>query len=379
VAKNDAERTVPGFHPSRLPPPGFDVRTASERELLLHGIPRRPNPETHPRLAALWSEYATRRITYVTPELEPAPFSRQRDSDLLNRRRLLERELARLEAKELWRDRVRVMDVATSGSERGTLVERRSGTPIGLKQLNILKDPTIRLHIGDVLALLPETNPIWSGAYVQRPVSEPITTVTGQWNVPGVSPPASAWQGSGFADGTYLCFAWVGIDGTDGSNDVLQAGTGSQCIVQNGKLASTSFYAWTEWFSLPSQVVNGFQVQVGDQILCTVCAPYQNTNGVALFLNRTTNQAVSIPIFPPAATSLSGNVAEWIVEDPGTYPPGALFPFPSYGSVFFTQCTAGTKNTELNLWDGKEMDMVQGGVTLSWGVIQNKSTLWCHD
>jgi hypothetical protein len=361
-----------------LPPPGFNVGAASERELLLHGIPRRPNPETHPRLAALWSEYATRQVTFITPELEPAPFSRQLDRGLLDRRRLLERELARLEAKELWRDRARVMDIAMSGSRGGTLTEPRSGTPTGLNLSSILKDPTVRLHIGDVLALLPETSSIWSGAYVQRPVSEPVITVTGQWNVPGVFPPSSAWQGSGFADGTYLCVAWVGIDGTDGSNDVLQAGTGSQCIVQNGKLASTSFFAWTEWFSLPWVVVKSFPVRVGDQMLCTVCAPFQNTNGVALFLNRTTNQATSIPISPPAGTSLSGNVAEWIVEDPQTLA-GPLYPFPSYGSVFFTQCTAGTQNAELNLWDGKELDMVQGGVTLSSGVIQNKSSLWCHD
>jgi hypothetical protein len=102
--------------------------------------------------------------------------------------------------------------------------------------------------------------------------------------------PSSAWQGSGFADGTYLCVARVGIDGTDGLNDVLQAGTGSQCIAQNSKLASTSFFVWTEWFSLPWVVVKSFPVQVGDQILCTVCAPFQNTNGVAMFLNRTTNQ-----------------------------------------------------------------------------------------
>ena len=90
-------------------------------------------------------------------------------------------------------------------------------------------------------------------------------------------------------------------------------------------------------------------------------------------------RALRRPGNPPSGTSLSGNVAEWIVEDPSTIPDHKLYPFPNYGSTFFTGCAAGTKSFELNLSSGKEIDMVQGGVTLSSGVIQNKSTLRCHD
>ncbi|HEY5207735.1 MAG TPA: G1 family glutamic endopeptidase [Roseiarcus sp.] len=350
-----AEAELKHFHTFRLPPRGFNVLDASDRELMLHGLPRRPNPETHPLLADKWSRLAARRFEFIEPKFEIAPFKRSVDVALVERRRLIEQELLRFERKELVRDRGKLMfDLA---------FDLRLSDRVDLKS-----------KIAELLALLPETSSNWSGAYVKRPASEPLMTVTGQWNVNGVSPPFSA---TGLADGTYLCGVWVGIDGTQGTNDVLQAGTGSQCVVTGGKFVSTSFFAWTEWFSLGSIVVANFPVAAGDEISCTVCAPFGNTHGTALFNNLTSGLTTTIGINPPAAVSLSGNVAEWIVEDPSTAS-NTLYPFPNYGSTFFNGCTAGTKSFEFNLSQAKEIDMVQGGVTLSSGVIQNKSTLWCH-
>jgi hypothetical protein len=45
-------------------------------------------------------------------------------------------------------------------------------------------------------------------------------------------------------------------------------------------------------------------------------------------------RALRRPGNPPSGTSLSGNVAEWIVEDPSTIPDHKLYPFPNYGSTF---------------------------------------------
>ncbi len=356
--KSRAHSPLKHFHGFKLPPRGFDVIAASDRELVLHGFPRRPNAETHPVLAEKWSRIASRHFQFIEPELEIAPFRRNVDVALMERRRIIQQELIRYEHKEVVRDRGRLLFDLTKVLE----------SPLS-------ESIKLRTKLSDLLAFLPETSNNWSGAYVRRPVSEPIMTVTGQWNVNGVNPP---WSASGLTDGTYLCGVWVGIDGTAGSNDVLQAGTGSQCVVKGGKFVSTGFFAWTEWFSLGSVIVANFPVAVGDQISCTVCAPFGNTHGTALFNNLTSGLTTSIGLDPPAGTSLSGNVAEWIVEDPGTSS-GGLFPFPNYGSTFFTGCVAGTKNVELNLSEGTEIDMVQGGVTLSSGVIQNKSTLWCHD
>jgi hypothetical protein len=202
--------------------------------------------------------------------------------------------------------------------------------------------------------------------------------VTGEWTVPGVNPPSSAWNGKGYNDGTYLCGVWVGIDGTKGTNDVMQAGTASQCVVSGGKMVSTSFFAWTEWFSLLSVTVSNYPVQVGDLISCTVCAPFGNTHGTAMFNNLTTGVTTTIGINPPAGVSLAGNVAEWIVEDPSTAA-NTSYPFPNYGSTHFYDCTAGSKNIELDLGSGTMIDLVDASNNvISSSLIETNRTLFCR-
>ena len=73
-----------------------------------------------------------------------------------------------------------------------------------------------------------------------------------------------------------------------------------------------------------------------------------------------------------------GNVAEWIVEDPGQAG-GGLFPFPNDGSTFFNDCTAGTKNIELDLGTGREIDLVDvANNVISSGSIENNRSLFCR-
>jgi hypothetical protein len=333
------------FRAFKTPHHDFDPYKASERELMVHGLPQRPNRESHPRLAAKWERIvAQHRFHYIAPEIKVIPSLRRNvDADLIKRRSLYEHEFTR------YRDKLSLK----VSSER-------------------LRD------ILKLLALLPETSSNWSGAYVKRPASEQIVTVTGEWRVPGVNPPASAWNGSGYNDGTYICVCWVGIDGTQGSNDVMQAGTGSQCVVSGGKMISTSFFAWTEWFSLPWITVVNFPVQVGDIISCTVCAPFGNAHGTAMLNNLTRNTTTNVGIDPPSGTTLVGNVAEWIVEDPGQAG-GGLFPFPNYGSTFFNDCAAGTKNIELDLGTAREIDLVDvANNVISSGSIENNRTLFCR-
>src|SRR5271155_3393658 len=56
-------------HP--LPPEGFDPRTGSARDLRRYGLPQRPDPAIHPKLAARWDEIFSRKITYVSPTFRP--------------------------------------------------------------------------------------------------------------------------------------------------------------------------------------------------------------------------------------------------------------------------------------------------------------------
>jgi len=88
--------------------------------------------------------------------------------------------------------------------------------------------------------------------------------------------------------------------------------------------------------------VGDFPVEVGDLISCTVCAPFGPTHGTAMFNNLTSGATANVGIDPPWGRPhklrhwrLAGNVAEWIVEDPGK-PDGGYYPFPDYGSTFFS-------------------------------------------
>jgi hypothetical protein len=223
----------------------------------------------------------------------------------------------------------------------------------------------------------PGTSTVWSGAAADRPASEPFVTVTGQWVVPSVSPPQSAWNGTGYNDGTYKCSVWVGLDGWHGTNDVLQAGTTSVVTVSGGVAGSPSCYAWIEWYGLASKPQSNFPVNPGEAILCTVCTPFGNAHGTAMFVNQNTGLAMNYPIDPPAGVTLSGNVAEWIVEDPGKLT-GGQWPFPNYGKTIFQHCTAGTKNISLNLADACPINLIDGArKVISQCTIDSDTSLTC--
>ena len=55
------------------PPADFDPLTASDRELLVHGYPTRPDARIQPELAARWQEMMSRPLRFVQPEFELLP------------------------------------------------------------------------------------------------------------------------------------------------------------------------------------------------------------------------------------------------------------------------------------------------------------------
>ena len=120
-------------HP--LPPKGFDPRTASARELRRYGLPQRPDPALHPKLAARWDEIFSRKITYVTPAFRP-------------------------------------LDELLPGIERRARPRR------------------------DFVTV---TNSTWSGAVVHATGSQTFTWVLGQWNVPDLAAAAGGGSQYTFA------------------------------------------------------------------------------------------------------------------------------------------------------------------------------------
>jgi hypothetical protein len=301
------------FRIAKPPPEGFQPLAAADRELKLYGFPSRPDPRTHPKLAALWQRSLARPLHFITSN-------------------------PRVDRRMVHRPRRNLSSSAGSSTS---------------------------------------TN--WSGAFVNQPQSQSLNSVSGAWIVPDVAPPPSAWNGSGWNPGTYSCLVWVGIDGWNGTSDVLQAGTLSQVTVgSNGQVSGTSFTPIIEWYGNAWITESNLTVNAGDLVLCTVCAPI-DTQGAAFFLNQTTGQTVSYPITPPSGVTLSGNVAEWIVEDPGTIGSTVLDPFPNYGATLFRDVVAGTQEQELDLGSATSLTLVDSsGNTLSVGVIETNDLLVCY-
>src|SRR6187397_2995876 len=72
-----AGKTVPDMQGVRVyptPPADFDALTASDKDLVRHGLPRRPDPHKQPELAALWDQRARRYkgFEHIAPEFQPA-------------------------------------------------------------------------------------------------------------------------------------------------------------------------------------------------------------------------------------------------------------------------------------------------------------------
>lgn len=111
-----------------LPPDGFDPRAASSHELRRYGLPQRPDPAVHPRLAGRWDEIFSRKLTHITPTFRP-------------------------------------MQELVPGIERRRRPQQQD--------------------------LVTVTNPTWSGAVVHATAGQTFTWVLGQWNVPDVAPAAA--------------------------------------------------------------------------------------------------------------------------------------------------------------------------------------------
>ena len=72
-AKNAAAK-VDGLRVFPAPTKGFDLLTASKKELTYHGLPQRPDPRKQPELAGLWEERAHRYrwFEHLKPEVIPS-------------------------------------------------------------------------------------------------------------------------------------------------------------------------------------------------------------------------------------------------------------------------------------------------------------------
>ncbi len=149
--------------------------------------------------------------------------------------------------------------------------------------------------------------------------------VLAQWVI------SRAQQAEGACSGTDYSATWVGIDGTYGSTDVMQAGTEADATC-SGNVTGQNIYAWFEWYPADGYEITNFPVAVGGSVFVVVQASGPES-GTATFVNLQTGAYTSVGLSPPAGTSLRGNVAEFIVERPSINNTKTLGTLSDFGEI----------------------------------------------
>lgn len=214
-----------------------------------------------------------------------------------------------------------------------------------------------------------ETSDIWSGAVVHAPAGDTFRWVEGTWTVPNAYPPGNAQDNVWYSAST-----WVGINGIDGSGDVLQAGCDSD-VMKSGNNISRQLNPWWEWFPAGSFWISNLPISQGDTVNCLICVTQGSNTEATIFLyNVTSNQGANFIATAPNGTSLVGNTAEWIVErlEIDTNTPELA----QYGEVYFSETNAGTaKQALLQGGTGNTINMLDNGAVISQGNIENSTVV----
>jgi len=203
-----------------------------------------------------------------------------------------------------------------------------------------------------------ETSNIWSGGVTFPASGDKIWDVNGIWNIPTASLPAGAQSGI-----WYTASSWIGIDGDDGSGDVLQAGCDADVMISGGN-TQYQFNPWWEWFPAGSFWITNMPTSAGDEYFCwiqclSLLSGSATANSALIFLGNTT-KGIVMPFgaTAPAHVSLAGNCAEWIIEALETGPKSAP-ELAQYTPVYFDQCAAVTVKDKLVLPNsGNTINMV---------------------
>jgi hypothetical protein len=150
----------------------------------------------------------------------------------------------------------------------------------------------------------------------------------------------------------YTFNAWIGLDGTDGSGDVCQAGVETDLYVQavsGGIDTNTNTYPWIEWYPL-NTIVENFLISPGDTIALLIQYLGVSNNqfqASVQFSNLTTGVAITpIILTAPYGTLQSdnalyqGNTAEWIVEPTAYTNQGIYSAIADFGDLIFVDAGA---------------------------------------
>ncbi|KAE8313202.1 peptidase A4 family-domain-containing protein [Aspergillus transmontanensis] len=173
-------------------------------------------------------------------------------------------------------------------------------------------------------------NENWAGAVqtTAPTASATYSYVAATFTLPSVTPTTAS------SSETQAASFWVGIDGATSGVDIY---------VQNGQ---PSFAGWYEWYPANSVDID-LEFNFGDVVFASVEST-SNSEGVAVIENLTTGKNVTVTASAPAATAtLTGQNAEWILEDLAVDGDGLTFV--DFGEATFTGCVAKAGGKEYGL------------------------------
>ena len=291
-----------GAYATPAPPEAFDPHTASQSELVEHGLMwRKPTANDPPGMRTVWEKF----------------FSR----------------------KWLAKDRI----VPESHPQLGITHNYRGPAP--QKQ----KDTTF-------------TGQVWAGAGTN---TGKWTSIIGNWKIPAVSvPPEPQGTEGGWNSSSWLGLDGFFFS-NDVLQAGIQQRVIWVPFVNVGIPIYVAWYEWfapaqanSPGYIFQTNIAN-FPVSPGDEVYCSV--QYNgNTSGIISFANNNTGQHFSITLAPPPGANFNGQSCEWIMEAPdGGEPTSSL---PKFTPVTFTSAIAcGPNNATTNPAAGDIINIATSG------------------
>ena len=142
-------------------------------------------------------------------------------------------------------------------------------------------------------AVAPQTTNNWCGGITFPPSGDALKFVEGTWTMPAEVFPGSLTAGT-INDVWYSASFWIGLDGDDGSSDVLHAGcevdTMNVSASGGGAYVNTQFKPFWEWRPAGSFYVTNMPVTNSDELTSLICLHQGSTNQATIFLGNLTTK-----------------------------------------------------------------------------------------
>ncbi|KAJ5815170.1 hypothetical protein N7474_006947 [Penicillium riverlandense] len=169
----------------------------------------------------------------------------------------------------------------------------------------------------------------WCGAIQTTDDSAPFTSVSSTIVVPTVTGPH---------DAAYSAYAWLGIDGWGGLDNLFQAGLDIRGVKSHDGSYLPQFRGYYEWYPEDAQffTTDDLPLTSGDALYINITATSTTTG--TIYLENKNNRKSQTFSFDEPSYPLTGKYAEWIVEE------FSENPVPFFGSINFASPLATTSN-----------------------------------